>query len=149
MVANARSQKAQPWYQALRYSEPLLMHNLARSIFQLQGLPWAFPGWVGNGSGSPYTYPQQTATYVTNWVAGAEVRRRPNLSLFFFCLFAKCSFSAHHSKRVSISVCKISLFFFIHIYLSSSPLHLFHTLPRLPWYLERKKLWRYLCQDSA
>jgi len=39
---------------------------------KLYGLPWAFPGWVGNGSGSPYTYPQQTAEYITKWVAGAE-----------------------------------------------------------------------------
>lgn len=38
----------------------------------LYGLPWAFPGWVGNGTGSPYKYPNVTATYITKWVLGAK-----------------------------------------------------------------------------
>jgi len=39
---------------------------------KLYGLPWAFPGWVGNGSASPLTYPALPAEYVTSWVAGAR-----------------------------------------------------------------------------
>ena len=45
---------------------------------KLYGLPWAFPGWVGNDpvtgkpSGSPFTYPNQTSQYIVNWVKGAK-----------------------------------------------------------------------------
>ena len=45
---------------------------------KLYGLPWAFPGWVGNDpvtgkpSGSPFTYPNQTALYIKNWIVGAK-----------------------------------------------------------------------------
>jgi galactosylceramidase len=47
----------------------------------LYGLPWAFPAWVSCNPGTlqncstnndPYVYPQQTATYITNWVIGAK-----------------------------------------------------------------------------
>jgi galactosylceramidase len=30
----------------------------------LYGLSWAFPGWVGGGSTSPFAHPNLTATYV-------------------------------------------------------------------------------------
>eukprot|EP00042_Codosiga_hollandica_P057702 m.858006 g.858006 ORF g.858006 m.858006 type:complete len:846 (-) comp59651_c0_seq6:65-2602(-) len=39
---------------------------------KLYGLPWAFPAWVGNGTGNPYAYPELTASYVTKWVEGAK-----------------------------------------------------------------------------
>ncbi|XP_050396605.1 galactocerebrosidase-like [Patella vulgata] len=39
---------------------------------KLFGLPWAFPGWVGGGTLSPYTYPEVTATYVCKWIVGAK-----------------------------------------------------------------------------
>ena len=45
----------------------------------LYGLPWAFPAWVGCDSGTlnncndnPYKNPNQTAAYITSWVAGAK-----------------------------------------------------------------------------
>lgn len=38
---------------------------------KLYGLPWAFPGWVGNNS-NPYANPSLTAQYVVNWVIGAK-----------------------------------------------------------------------------
>ncbi|KAJ9439144.1 putative galactocerebrosidase [Diplonema papillatum] len=47
---------------------------------KLYGLPWAFPGWVGNDpqtakpSGSPFAYPSQTADYITQWVKGAKTQ---------------------------------------------------------------------------
>jgi galactosylceramidase len=44
------------------------------------GLSWAWPQWVScvpgtmeNCTDNPYTYPQQTATYITKWVAGAKI----------------------------------------------------------------------------
>ncbi|XP_013403028.1 galactocerebrosidase isoform X3 [Lingula anatina] len=39
---------------------------------KIYALPWAFPGWVGNGTRNPYTYPNLTATYVLKWVQGAK-----------------------------------------------------------------------------
>ncbi|XP_067656744.1 galactocerebrosidase-like isoform X2 [Haliotis asinina] len=39
---------------------------------KLYGLPWTFPGWIGDGTRSPYTNPKQTATYVLKWVLGAK-----------------------------------------------------------------------------
>jgi galactosylceramidase len=39
---------------------------------KLYGLPWTFPGWLGNGSGSPYKYPNETANYILKWLVGAH-----------------------------------------------------------------------------
>ena len=39
---------------------------------KLYGLPWAFPAWVGNGTGNPYAFPQLTADYIVKWVDGAK-----------------------------------------------------------------------------
>ncbi|CAE7023212.1 galc [Symbiodinium natans] len=39
---------------------------------KLYGLAWAFPGWVGEGSGDPFKFPERTAHYLTEWVSGAK-----------------------------------------------------------------------------
>ncbi|CAK9054683.1 unnamed protein product [Durusdinium trenchii] len=39
---------------------------------KLYGLAWAFPSWVGNRSGDPFKFPELTARYLTEWVAGAK-----------------------------------------------------------------------------
>ena len=39
---------------------------------KLYGLPWAFPAWVGNGTGNPYAFPNLTASYIVKWVEGAK-----------------------------------------------------------------------------
>ena len=38
------------------------------------GLPWAYPGWVGGPeqSGSPFTHPNLTSTYILKWLEGAR-----------------------------------------------------------------------------
>jgi len=47
---------------------------------KLYGLPWAFPGWVGNDpvtgvpSGSPFTYPDETSRYIMEWLKGAKTQ---------------------------------------------------------------------------
>ncbi|BFY97612.1 hypothetical protein BsWGS_00652 [Bradybaena similaris] len=38
----------------------------------LQGLPWGFPGWIGQGQSSPYTNISVLADYVVRWVAAAK-----------------------------------------------------------------------------
>ena len=35
-------------------------------------MKWFLDYQVGGGSGSPYTDPETTATYVTNWIVGAK-----------------------------------------------------------------------------
>uniref|UniRef100_A0A0B7BI09 galactosylceramidase n=1 Tax=Arion vulgaris TaxID=1028688 RepID=A0A0B7BI09_9EUPU len=40
---------------------------------KLFGLPWAFPGWVGNGTQNPYYDRQKLATYIYKWIRGADV----------------------------------------------------------------------------
>ncbi|XP_063804272.1 galactocerebrosidase isoform X2 [Pseudophryne corroboree] len=39
---------------------------------KLVGLPWAFPGWIGDGYNWPYYYPDVTAYYVVSWIIGAK-----------------------------------------------------------------------------
>ena len=38
----------------------------------IYALPWAFPSWVGNGTTSPFAFPELTAGYVVKWVEGAK-----------------------------------------------------------------------------
>uniref|UniRef100_A0A8C5R9Z1 Galactocerebrosidase n=1 Tax=Leptobrachium leishanense TaxID=445787 RepID=A0A8C5R9Z1_9ANUR len=38
----------------------------------LIGLPWAYPGWIGNGKNWPYDQPDVTAYYVVSWIIGAK-----------------------------------------------------------------------------
>ncbi|XP_061192943.1 galactocerebrosidase-like isoform X2 [Saccostrea echinata] len=38
----------------------------------LYGLPWAFPGWIGNGTRDPYHNPSLTADYIVKWISGAK-----------------------------------------------------------------------------
>ncbi|XP_055955982.1 galactocerebrosidase [Patella vulgata] len=39
---------------------------------KLYGLPWGFPGWIGDGTRSPYSNPTQTITYIIKWIQGAK-----------------------------------------------------------------------------
>ncbi|CAK8686172.1 unnamed protein product [Clavelina lepadiformis] len=39
---------------------------------KLVGLPWGWPGWVGQGNAWPYTNQTLTAMYVTKWIRGAK-----------------------------------------------------------------------------
>jgi galactosylceramidase len=46
----------------------------------LYGLAWAFPGWVGNGSGDPFAAAGLTAHYLTAWVDGAATAHGLDIS---------------------------------------------------------------------
>ena len=48
---------------------------------KLYGLPWGFPGWIGQGSRDPYLNPTVTADYVIRWINGAKVHY--NLTIDF------------------------------------------------------------------
>nr|KAI8769927.1 galactocerebrosidase-like [Biomphalaria glabrata] len=47
--------------------------KLRNPNIKLYGLPWAFPGWLGNGTQSPYIDNQKLANYIYKWIRGAEV----------------------------------------------------------------------------
>lgn len=36
------------------------------------GLPWNFPGWIGQGTFSPYTNRTKLVEYIMNWIQGAK-----------------------------------------------------------------------------
>jgi len=42
------------------------------SNIKLYGLPWGFPGWIGEGTNNPYVNNTQTADYVVRWVNAAK-----------------------------------------------------------------------------
>ncbi|XP_076461151.1 galactocerebrosidase-like isoform X2 [Babylonia areolata] len=39
---------------------------------KLYGLPWGFPGWIGEGTRNPYHNPEVTADYIVCWIKGAK-----------------------------------------------------------------------------
>lgn len=48
------------------------MEYVVLKQLDVAGLPWAFPGWIGNGKNWPYDFPDITAAYVVNWILGAK-----------------------------------------------------------------------------
>ena len=39
---------------------------------KLIGLPWAWPGWIGQGHVLPYANNTVAATYIAKWINGAK-----------------------------------------------------------------------------
>ncbi|ELU00545.1 hypothetical protein CAPTEDRAFT_162182 [Capitella teleta] len=39
---------------------------------KLYGLPWSFPGWIGNGTQNPYINPDVTTDYIIRWIKAAK-----------------------------------------------------------------------------
>lgn len=60
----------------------------------LIGLPWAFPGWIGKGSKSPYTFPDITARYVVSWVIGAK--KHHDLDINYLGIWNERDFNAKY-----------------------------------------------------
>ncbi|XP_062513660.1 galactocerebrosidase-like isoform X2 [Corticium candelabrum] len=63
---------------------------------KLYGLSWGFPAWVGNGSGSPYKFPNQTAEYVVKWVLGAK--KYYNLDIDYVGIWNERSYDSTYIK---------------------------------------------------
>ena len=61
---------------------------------KLYGLPWGFPGWLGKGSGSPYKYPNITASYITKWILGAK--KYYNLTIDFIGIWNERSYNLNY-----------------------------------------------------
>lgn len=63
---------------------------------KLYGLPWGFPAWLGNGTGSPYGDPSRLATYVINWVKGAKMVH--GLHIDYIGVSEQCSCPLHRGR---------------------------------------------------
>ena len=61
---------------------------------KLYGLPWGFPGWLGKQSGSPYKYPNITATYITKWIMGAKTYY--NLTIDFIGIWNEHAYDVNY-----------------------------------------------------
>lgn len=60
------------------------------------GLPWGFPGWLGQGSLSPYTFPEVTADYIIKWINGAK--QVHNLTIDYIGIFNEHNYNTTYIK---------------------------------------------------
>uniref|UniRef100_A0A8C1AR69 Galactocerebrosidase n=1 Tax=Cyprinus carpio carpio TaxID=630221 RepID=A0A8C1AR69_CYPCA len=73
----------------------------------LIGLPWAFPGWVGNGENWPYSFPDITASYVVSWILGAK--QYHNLDIDYVGIWNERSFNSKYIKLLRYTLDKSGL----------------------------------------
>ncbi|XP_062584696.1 galactocerebrosidase-like isoform X2 [Saccostrea cucullata] len=64
----------------------------------LYGLPWAFPGWIGNGTRDPYHNPTLTADYIMKWVTGAKEVH--NLTIDFIGIWNEKPYDVKYIKTL-------------------------------------------------
>ncbi|KAH9500901.1 hypothetical protein Btru_069154 [Bulinus truncatus] len=65
---------------------------------KLYGLPWAFPGWIGQGSQNPYTNINVTADYVVRWISAAK--RVYNLTIDFIGVWNERDYNIDYVKTL-------------------------------------------------
>ncbi|KAK3796635.1 hypothetical protein RRG08_008389, partial [Elysia crispata] len=63
---------------------------------KLYGLPWGFPGWVGEGSGNPYHNVLKTADYIVRWVNGAK--KTHNLTIDYIGIWNEAPYNVTYIK---------------------------------------------------
>ncbi|XP_012682078.1 galactocerebrosidase-like [Clupea harengus] len=73
----------------------------------LIGLPWAFPHWVGKGQGSPYHFPDVTASYVVSWIIGAK--QYHDLDIDYVGIWNEKTFNADYIKILRSTLDKAGL----------------------------------------
>lgn len=64
----------------------------------LYGLPWAFPGWIGNGTRNPYRNPALTADYIVKWISGAKEAH--NLTIDFVGIWNEKPYDVTYIKTL-------------------------------------------------
>ncbi|XP_065845893.1 galactocerebrosidase-like [Oscarella lobularis] len=69
---------------------------------KLYGLSWAFPAWVGNGSGSPFKFPNLTSEYIVKWVLGAK--KHYNLDIDYVGIWNERSYDSTYIKTLRASL---------------------------------------------
>ncbi|XP_025093998.1 galactocerebrosidase-like isoform X1 [Pomacea canaliculata] len=65
---------------------------------KLYGLPWGFPGWIGQGTGNPYSNPNVTADYIVRWIAGAKTFY--NLTIDFVGVWNERAYDSTYIKTL-------------------------------------------------
>ncbi|XP_067099054.1 galactocerebrosidase isoform X2 [Osmerus mordax] len=73
----------------------------------LIGLPWAFPGWVGNGKNWPYDFPDITASYVVSWIIGAK--QYHDLDIDYVGIWNERNFDSKYIKVLRDMLDKVGL----------------------------------------
>ncbi|XP_072479473.1 galactocerebrosidase isoform X2 [Notamacropus eugenii] len=63
---------------------------------KLVGLPWSFPGWIGNGLNWPYATPENTAFYVVTWILGAK--QHHDLDIDYIGIWNERAFDSQYIK---------------------------------------------------
>ncbi|KAM4013968.1 galactocerebrosidase isoform 2-T2 [Anomaloglossus baeobatrachus] len=74
---------------------------------QLVGLPWAFPGWIGNGKNWPYDFPDVTAYYVVSWIIGAK--QYHDLDIDYVGIWNERAYDATYIKVLRRSLDRLGL----------------------------------------
>ncbi|CAG5127412.1 unnamed protein product, partial [Candidula unifasciata] len=65
---------------------------------KLYGLPWGFPGWVGQGSWNPYNNSTVLADYIVRWVNGAKTFH--NLTIDYLGLWNTNGYNIDYIKAL-------------------------------------------------
>ncbi|XP_046572254.1 galactocerebrosidase-like isoform X1 [Haliotis rubra] len=65
---------------------------------KLYGLPWNFPGWIGNSTQNPYNNVNVLATYIRKWVQGA--RDVHNLTIDYIGVWNERACNTTYIKRL-------------------------------------------------
>ncbi|XP_055894492.1 galactocerebrosidase-like [Biomphalaria glabrata] len=65
---------------------------------KLYGLPWAFPGWIGQGTQNPYTNVSLTADYIIRWISGAK--RMYNLTIDYIGIWNERNYNVAYIKTL-------------------------------------------------
>lgn len=63
---------------------------------KLIGLPWAWPGWIGENGTWPYSNTVKSANYIVNWIIGAS--KVHNLSIDYVGIWNERPYSSEYIK---------------------------------------------------
>ncbi|XP_038045329.1 galactocerebrosidase-like [Patiria miniata] len=74
---------------------------------KLYGLPWAFPGWIGNGQQSPYVNIDVTVDYIIKWIQGAKTHH--NLTIDYIGIWNERPYNSTYIKTLRSSLNKAGL----------------------------------------
>ncbi|XP_063446455.1 galactocerebrosidase-like [Mytilus trossulus] len=64
----------------------------------LYGLPWGWPGWIGNGTHNPYYNVNTTAVYIIKWIQGAK--KHHDLDINFVGIWNELAYSIEYIKTL-------------------------------------------------
>ncbi|XP_013401026.1 galactocerebrosidase-like [Lingula anatina] len=69
---------------------------------KLYGLPWVFPGWLGNGTFNPYAMREKLVYYITSWIKGAA--KVHNLQIDYIGIWNERSYDIDYIKMLRKSL---------------------------------------------